>query len=67
MYHTSMNPYLEFVDRDHAIFRAYWTTTFAGAKQGEAARVAAVGWEQNELVKVNGQWLIKVRDTAPKQ
>jgi hypothetical protein len=65
MYHTSMNPYLEFVDKDHAIFRAYWTTTFAGAARGEAARVAAVGWERNELVRVNGKWLIRVRDTAP--
>ncbi|MEO8098651.1 MAG: nuclear transport factor 2 family protein [Acidobacteriota bacterium] len=66
MYHTSMNPYLEFVDKDHAIFRAYWTTTFAGDAPNAAARIAAVGWERNELVRVNGKWLIQVRDTAPK-
>lgn len=65
MYHTSMNPYLEFVDKDHAIFRAYWTTTFAGDTPGAAARIAAVGWERNELVRVNGKWLIQVRDTQP--
>ncbi len=65
MFHTSMNPYLEFVDKDHAIFRAYWTTTFAGDAPGAAARVAAVGWERNQLVRVNGKWLIQVRDTAP--
>jgi hypothetical protein len=65
MYHTSMNPYLEFVDKDHAIFRAYWTTTFAGDAPNAAARVAAVGWERNQLVRVNGKWLIQVRDTAP--
>lgn len=65
MFHTSMNPYLELVDKDHAIFRAYWTTTFAGDAPGTAARIAAVGWERNELVRVNGKWLIKIRDTAP--
>ena len=66
MYHTSMNPYLEFLDKDHAIFRAYWTTTFAGDAPNAAARIAAVGWERNELVRINGKWLIKVRDTQPK-
>jgi len=65
MYHTSMNEYLEFVDKDHAILRAYWTTTFAGENRGDPARIAAVGWERNQLVRVNGKWLIKVRDTAP--
>jgi len=29
------------------------------------ARVLAVGWERNELVRVNGKWLIRVRDTQP--
>lgn len=65
MYHTSMNEYLEFIDKDHAILRAYWTTTFAGDGPGAAARIAAVGWERNELVRLNGKWLIQVRDTAP--
>jgi hypothetical protein len=66
MYHTSMNPYLEFIDKDHAILRAYWTTIFAGDAPNTPARIAAVGWERNELVRVNGKWLIKVRDTQPK-
>jgi hypothetical protein len=66
MYHTSMNPYLEFIDKDHAILRAYWTTIFAGDTPNAPARIAAVGWERNELVRVNGKWLIKVRDTQPK-
>jgi hypothetical protein len=66
MYHTSMNPYLEFIDKDHAILRAYWTTIFAGDAPNAPARIAAVGWERNELVRINGKWLIKVRDTQPK-
>jgi ketosteroid isomerase-like protein len=67
MYHTSMNENLEFIDKDHAIARAYWTTTFAGEGPSDPARIAAVGWERNELVRVNGKWLIKVRDTQPKE
>ena len=67
MYHVSTNPYLEFVDKDHAILRAYWMTMFAGDAPNAPARVAAVGWERNELVRVNGQWLIQVRDTQPKE
>src|ERR1700719_810335 len=46
MYHTNMNPYLEFVDQDHAILRAYWTTIFAGDAPNAPARIAAVGWER---------------------
>jgi hypothetical protein len=67
MYHMSMNHSLEFIDKDHARLRAYWMTVFAGDAPNAAARVAAVGWEQNELVRVNGQWLINVRDPAPKE
>lgn len=66
MFHTSMNEYLEFVDKDHAILRAYWTTTFEGDAPRAPGRIAAVGWERNQLVRVNGKWLIQVRDTAPK-
>jgi hypothetical protein len=65
MFHTSMNEYLEFVDKDHVVLRAYWTTTFAGETPGAPARIAAVGWEKNDIVRVNGKWLIKVRDTQP--
>jgi hypothetical protein len=42
-------------------------TAFAGEGPGGAPRVAAVGWESNDLVRVNGQWLVKVRDVSPKE
>jgi hypothetical protein len=67
MYHTSLNHYLEFIDKDHARLRAYYMTAFAGDGPGTSPRVAAVGWESNDLVRVNGQWLVKVRDVAPKE
>ena len=66
MYHVLANSYLEFVDKDHAHMEAYWMTVFAQAGPNVPVRVAAAGREVDELVRVNGQWLIKTRDVAPK-
>lgn len=64
MYHMTMNEYLEFVDRDHARMHAYWQTVF-GAAGKTPVRVAAAGRSVDELVRVNGQWLIRSRNVAP--
>lgn len=66
MYHMTTGSYLEFVDKDHAHLEAYWMTVFAQAGPNVPVRVAAAGREVDELVRVNGQWLIKARDVAPK-
>lgn len=66
MYHMEMNTYIEIVDRDHARVEGYWQTVFAGQGPTVPVRVAAAGREVNELVRVNGQWLIQSRDVAPK-
>jgi len=66
MYHVIANSYLEFVDKDHARLEAYWMTVFAASGPKTPARVAAAGREVDELVRTNGQWLIKSRDVAPK-
>ena len=66
MYHVLANSYLEFVDRDHAHMEAYWMTVFAQAGPTVPVRVAAAGREVDELVRMNGRWLIKTRDVAPK-
>ena len=67
MYHVITNSYLEFLDKDHARMQAYWMTVFGAAGEKTPPRVAAAGREVDELVRVNGQWLIKVRDVAPKE
>jgi uncharacterized protein (TIGR02246 family) len=67
MYHIIANSYLEFIDKDHARLEAYWMTVFAAGGQTMPPRVAAAGREVDELVRTNGQWLIKSRDVAPKQ
>jgi len=66
MYHVIANSYLEFLDKDHARLEAYWMTVFAAAGPKTPSRVAAAGREVDELVRLNGQWLIKTRDVAPK-
>ncbi len=65
MYHMATNHTVEFVDKDHARYLAYWITVTEGAGQEVPARFAAAGREIDELVLLNGKWLIKVRDTQP--
>jgi uncharacterized protein (TIGR02246 family) len=65
MYHVIANSYLEFVDKDHARLEAYWMTVFAAGGPKTPSRVAGAGREVDELVRINGQWLIKTRDVAP--
>ena len=66
IYHVLTNSYVEFVDKDHAHMQAYWMTVFAQGADKAPARIAGAGREEDELVRVNGQWLIKLRDVAPK-
>lgn len=66
MYHMLLNGYVDFPDKDHAHMEAYWLTVFGQAGQNVPVRVAAAGREVDELVRVDGQWLIKLRDVTPK-
>jgi len=65
MNHVMTNEYLEFIDKDHARLHSYWMTVFGAAKDVQP-RVAASGFGVDELVRVNGHWLIKSRDVMPK-
>ena len=71
MYHVEGNEHLEFTDKDHARVHYYWMTVFAAPAGPPAAgppatpRVAAVGHGVDDLVRVDGKWLIKFRDVAP--
>jgi hypothetical protein len=66
MHHVITNATVEFVDKDHARYYSYWMTVFAGGPGSQAPRVAAVGRGVDELVRVNGKWLIQTRNVAPK-
>lgn len=65
MYHVETNVHVEFPAKDRALYHAYWMTVFGAAGRGSQPRVAAAGHELDELVKVNGRWLIKVRNVSP--
>ena len=66
MYHVITNAHIEFVDKDHARYYAYWMTVFGAAGQATPAKVAAAGRSIDELVRTNGKWLIKSRNVAPR-
>jgi hypothetical protein len=65
MYHVITNSTLKFIDKDRARIDAYWMTVFGSSSRETPPRVAAVGRSIDELVRVNGKWLIKVRDVQP--
>jgi len=60
MYHVVTNSHIEFIDKDHARYHAYWMGVFASG-----GGITSAGREVNDLVRSNGQWLISVRDVAP--
>lgn len=65
MYHMTTDSYTEFVDRDHARVHTYWLTVFAAVGQEVPLRVAAAGRGIDDVVRVNGRWLIESRNVAP--
>ncbi len=66
VYVMDLNTYLEFPDRDHAHLEAYWLEASPRPGPNVPARFVNTGREVEELERVNGQWLIKLRDAAPK-
>jgi hypothetical protein len=66
MRHFTMNQYLEFTGPTTARYHYYHQTIFGtgGATSADPARIAAAGNGVDDLVKVNGQWLIKFRNVA---
>jgi uncharacterized protein (TIGR02246 family) len=61
MYHIVTNPHIVFIDKDHACYYAYWMGVLE-----TGGEVVIAGREVNELVKINGGWLINIRDVNPK-
>jgi len=66
LYHMETNSWIEFIDKDHARHHAYYLTVSAAAGANTPARIAAAGRSVDHLERVNGKWLIKLRDVAPK-
>lgn len=68
MHHVMSNQHIEFVSDTHAKVHYYWMTVFGGpAGQEPPPSVAAVGRGLDDVVKINGKWLIKSRNVSPPQ
>jgi hypothetical protein len=65
LYHMEANTWIEFIDKDHANYHAYYITASGANGPNEPPRLAAAGRSVNHLERVNGKWLIKVRDVSP--
>jgi hypothetical protein len=59
------NSYIEFVGPDEARLHSYWLTMAGGMGQGSSPSVLAAGRGVDELVRVNGEWLIQSRNVTP--
>jgi uncharacterized protein (TIGR02246 family) len=66
VYVMDVNTSVEFPDRDHAHLEAYWLEVSPRTGPNVPARVVNAGREVEELDRINGQWLLKLRDAAPK-
>lgn len=65
MYHVIANHQITFTGPNEARYDSYWMTVFGAVGADTPPRVAAAGRGVDQLVRVNGQWLIKSRDVAP--
>jgi 3-phenylpropionate/cinnamic acid dioxygenase small subunit len=65
MYHMTANHAIQFIDKDHARVNAYYLTASAAGGQDTPLRVLAVGRSIDDLVRVNGRWLIQSRNVQP--
>jgi len=67
LYHMHANSWIEFIDKDHARYHAYYMTVRGGAGQGMPPTLVDAGRSIDHLERVDGKWLIKLRDVAPKE
>lgn len=63
LFHIMMNSRIGFVDEDTAIHRSYYET-ISQNPEGEV-RIGAVGRYEDELQKIDGEWLIVKRKLIP--
>ena len=65
MYHPVFNFHIEFREKDHAHVDSYWFTAMAMKPPNGEPKISLVGRCEDEVVRVNGKWLIKSRNLFP--
>jgi hypothetical protein len=66
LYHMETNKWIEFIDKDHARHHAYYLTVSGAGPDNAPPRIVAAGRSVDHLERVNGKWLIKLRDVSPR-
>jgi hypothetical protein len=66
LYHMELNHWIEFVDKDHARYHAYYLTVSGAMGRDMPARIVAAGQSFDTMERLNGRWLLKTRDVAAK-
>jgi len=61
--HMTNDTWIEFIDDTHARHHSYWVTMGLGSAD-TPTRVVAAGVGVDDLVKIDGEWLIRVRNTT---
>lgn len=62
--HMTANHRIEFTGPDSATVHSYWITIFPSAGPENPVRLGAAGRAEDQLVRVDGKWLIKVRNVG---
>lgn len=65
LHHFMANQTIEFTGPESALVHYYWQTVTAGSPGADAPQVLAAGRGRDEVVRVNGEWLIANRDVTP--
>ena len=66
LYHMELNHWIEFVDKDHARYHAYYLTVSGAMGRDVAPRIVAAGQSFDVMERVKGKWLLTTRDVAAK-
>jgi hypothetical protein len=66
LYHMELNHWIEFVDKDHARYHAYYLTVAGAMGREMPPRIVAAGQSLDTMQRVNGQWLLKTRNVTAK-
>ena len=66
LYHMELNHWIEFVDKDHARYHAYYLTVSGAMGRDVPPRIVAAGQSLDVMERVKGKWLLTTRDVAAK-
>ncbi len=65
LHHFMANQTIDFTGPDSAVVNYYWQTVTRGSPGANSPQLLAAGRGRDEVVRVDGQWLIANRDVTP--